>query len=455
MERSIWEPVILVALGIFVVALPWRVHLSTVRWPHRWLVLPDLLVSLTIVAATVWAMVTIIDGRSVAHVLPATITAVLAAGAEIVRSRSGLDAGTPVLPLWFVPLVLMVSAAGAIVWGVTEGSSSGAQVGVAALVMASPAAAILAVPVAFATGASRSRAQGVELGGLKALEASTRVDTLVLEKDGTVTTGDLTVVAVEPVEPDHDRNLRWFAGALEKASDHRVGRAVATLSARGKLTDVEVIDGVGIQGSVDRHPVRVGAPDWIGIDTSPTIWTTVGVEVDGRTLGSITVADDVRPDLTRDIGRLTALGLELVLVSGDTDERTRHVAGLAGISAFHADGGPDKTAQVVHTLAASGRVVATAGVVGGTDAALAIIRPDSAAGSAATIVADDLSPSRIARALELARTTAGRVRRAGRATVVLGALGVAVAAAGLLGPVGAAGVAAAVFGASAVVATSA
>lgn len=455
MERSIWEPVILVALGIFVIALPWRVHVSTVRWPHRWLALPDLLVSLTIVAATVWAMVTIVDGRSVAHVLPATITAVLAAGAEIVRSRNGLDAGAPVLPLWFVPSVLIVSAAGAIVWGVAEGSGSGAQVGVAVLVMASPAAAILAVPVAFATGASRARAQGIELGGLGTLEASTRVDTLVLEKDGTVTTGDLTVVAVEPVEPDHDRNLRWFAGALEKASDHPVGRAVATLSARGRLTDVEVVDGHGIRGSVDRHPVRVGSPEWIGIEPRPTIWTTVGVEVDGRTLGSVTVADDVRPDLARDIGQLKALGLDVVLVSADTEERTRHVARLAGISRHHGGCDAGRTAEVVRSLSDAGSVVAIAGTPDAGRAALTFATTTLPSTTGPTIVVEDLSPFRLRRAVEAARATASRVARVRLGAAVFCTVGVAAALTGVAGPVVMAATAAAIVAATTVLALAA
>lgn len=453
MERSVWEPLLLAATTLLAVGLPWRAHLSAVRAPRQWLVVPDALVSLTIVAATSWAVVALLDGRSPAHVLPAVATAVLAAGADVVRSRSGLSPRTPVLPVWFVPAVLAVAVAGAAWWEVADGPMDAARAGVLVLVMAVPAAALLSVPLAFATGSSRAKKAGVSITDLATLEAATVVDTLVLAKDGTVTTGDLTVVSVDPVEPDHDRNLRWFAGALAKASDHRVDRAVATLSARGQLTGVEVVDGVGVLGSVDRHPVRVGVPHWIGIEAAPTIWTTVGVEVDGRTLGSITVADDVRPDLARDIGRLRSLGLELVLVSDDTDERTRHVADLAGIEAVHVTADP---ASVVRDLVAAGRRVATVGLARSDGASLGITvaaGPDESPSS--TIVADDCSPARVADAIAGARRTAARIRRVRTITAVLGIVGAAVAATGVAGPVIAAAVAAGVCVVAAAIATSA
>lgn len=412
------------------------------------------LVAVTVVAAAAWAVATVVDGSSPTQALPAATTVALAVGAVIERSRSGLPASATTTPPWFVPAVLLVASAGAVAWGLRDDPAAGARVGVAALVMASPAATILGAPLAFAVGASRARAHGVQLRDLDTVRATSRLDTLVLEKDGTVTTGDLTVVSVEPVEPDHDRNLRWFAGALEKASDHRVGRAVATLSARGQLSDVEVVDGLGIRGSVDRHPVRVGSPEWIGIDIRPTIWTTVGVEVDGRALGSITVADDVRPDLTRDVARLTALGLDLVLVSGDGDERTRHVAGLAGIDRFHAACDAARTGEVVTSLVADGLVVATAGTTPSDGATLAFTTPDEPVAGRPVIVVDDLAPARIADAVEAARATGWRVRRSGRVAVLLGAIGVAAALTGVAGAVVMAATAAGIAAVTAAVATS-
>lgn len=419
------------------------------RRPSWWLVGPDPLAGLTVVVSVAWAVASLVDGRSAVDAVPAATTVVLVVVAALVRARSGLPPRTPVLPAWFVPVVLLGAAAAAVGWGVVDRPVDGAGVGVAALVAASPAAAMLAVPLAFRTGTSRAARSGVRLADLDSAEATVIVDTLVLAKDGTVTTGDLTVVSVDPVEPDHDRNLRWFAGALAKASDQRVARAVATLSARGRLTDVEVLDGLGVQGSVDRHPVRVGSPQWIGFKAEPTIWTTVGVEVDGRRLGSITVADDVRPDLARDVARLRDLGLDLVLVSSDSEERTQHVARLAGIRTVHLT---DDAASLVRDLARSGRHVATVGLAPGAGEVLALSTTD---GTRSTVVVDDCSPARVADAISLGRAMVGRTRRAQPATAALGVVGLAVAATGVGGPVVAAAVAVCVVGAGALVATSA
>lgn len=409
-----------------------------------WFTAPDVLAGVSVLAAAIWGAASVADGGSYVDLLPAVVTALLVAVALVIRRRSHLDSTTSVLPPWFVPAALGLAA--------VVGVFVGAAAAVATLVMASPAAAMFGVHAAFGTGASRARKAGVRLGGLATVEASTRVDTLILEKDGTLTTGELTVVSVDPHDPDHDRNLRWFAGALEKASDHRVGRAVATLAGRGRLAEVVVVPGCGIRGTVDRHPVRVGSPDWMGFEPAPTIWTTVGVEVDGRPLGTITVADDVRPELTRDVQRLTGLGLQLVLVSTDTPERTQHVARLADIASFHATKRPDDTGDLVRLLTRDGRRVATAGVAFPTEADLSITSDPSAAAPA--LVTDDCSPGRIADAIAAARGTASRVTRTRRATMSLAAIAAVVAAATAPGPVISATVGVTVFAASALLAVS-
>ena len=416
----------------------------TERVALRWLTVPDGLAAVAVAAATAWGVVSVADDGSFADLLPAVVTVLLVAGAFVVRRRVGFDRATAVLPAWFVPVVVIAAPAIA--------ATRGAGPGVAALVMSSPAAAMLAVPAAFAVGAARARGAGVRMGGIDALRAATQVDTVVLNKSGTVTTGDLTVVSVDPYDADHDRNLRWFAGALEKASGHPVGRAIATLSARGRLTDVEEHPGQGIRGSVDRHPVRVGSPEWMGFEPAPTMWTTVGVEVDGRALGTITVADDVRPDVARHIARLSGLGLRLVLVSDDTHPRTQHVAELAGIGTFHAPFAADAISDHVQSLEDDGRRVAVVGFADAPASTLAIA--SAAAADGPTIIVDDCSPQRVTDALTIARATSTRVVRARQATVALGLLG---AAAGALsvGPIVAGIVAVAIVGVTAVVAVTA
>lgn len=414
------------------------------RTMFRWLDRPDLLAALTIIASVIWAAISLAESGSLLHLLPAVVTVVLVSIAVTVRRRTALDIRTSILPRWFIPVILLAAAAG--------GVAVSTDAAVAALVMASPAMAILALPAAFEVGVRRAKSAGIRLDDLRTINAATRVDTLVLEKDGTLTTGGLTVISVDPHDPDNDRNIRWFAGALEKASDHRVGQAIAELSAQGRLDGVEVEAGRGIRGSVDRHPVRVGSSSWLGVTLPATIWTAVGVEVDGRSLGTITVADKVRPDVAKDVAQLTALGLEVVLVSSDTVERTRHVADLANVSTIHAECSPDDVSRLVTTLTEQGRRVATVGTahVGGTELTISAAE---GARDGPTIVADDCSPARVADALRIARATATRIDQARRITIGLGLLGAAVAASGVLGPAPAAGVAVVFLGIVAAAAT--
>lgn len=401
--------------------------------PIRRLLTPDALAFAAVVAAVAWATLSLLDDRSSLDLAPAAVTIVLVGVSVAARSRLGPVPSPAATPRWFVPAVAGAAVVAAAGWSIGDGLPRGLAVGTAVLVMATPAAAMIAVPLAASLGARRATTIGVRFGDLSAVRATAAIDTLVLAKDGTVTSGDLRVLAVEPVDPDHDRNLRWFAGALAKASDDRAARAVAGLAARGRLTDVEVIEGVGVRGSVDRHPVRLGEPSWIGFVPAPTIWTTLGVEVDGRTIGTVILADEVRPGVAHGVHRLRELGLDLVLVSDDTDERTRHVAAEAGVATVHTS---DDVETVVRDLTATGRRVSTVGTPPVDGAVLTITDgglPTSAHGP--SIATDDCSPTRVADAIELGRRTTRLIGRARTTATALGAAGAVVGATGLAGPV--------------------
>src|SRR3546814_10240214 len=174
-------------------------------------------------------------------------------------------------------------------------------------------------------------ARGVDLGTTRARRAAHRIDSLVLDAVGTVTDGELDVIGLDPVEPEHEQNLRWFAGALAHALPDPVGRAVAQLAARGRLSNVE-ISAAGIAGSVDRHPVRVGRPDWIGVEDTGGLGHRVAVEVDQRLLGRITVAASVRDDAADAVRRLAGLGIESFLVADEPSRDTDRLADAAGIA---------------------------------------------------------------------------------------------------------------------------
>lgn len=213
-------------------------------------------------------------------------------------------------------------------------------------------AAVIAVTLAWYAPRSLGRRTGRRVGvgslGPNAAKQWQQVGTVVLDPMRSLTTGHLVVTEVQAVDPDHERNLRWFAGALAHGYDDPVGRAVAKLAGRARLTNVTTEPGLGIRGSVDRHPVRVGERDWIGFTgtTDPSVvGTTVAVEVDQRPLGQITVAEEVRRDASGCLDRLRRLGVTPVLASPATPEAVSRVATLAASPTWHAPVDPQVLAR--------------------------------------------------------------------------------------------------------------
>ncbi|MDF9716285.1 cation-translocating P-type ATPase [Nocardioides sp. ChNu-153] len=303
-------------------------------------------------------------------------------------------------------------------------------------------AAVLLVLLAETIALAPLRADGVVLPrGGALLAVARRVDALVADVSGFVTDGELQVVAVEPVEPDHDRNLRWFAGALQHQGEGPVARAIARLSSSGRVTDVRRVPGAGIEGAVDRHPVRVGDPRWIGV-TAPPVATgghTVAVEVDGRTLGCITVAERVRPEAAGALVRLADAGLTTRLVSAAGDLEAKRIASETSGEVTPADDA-DGWRAVVTDLRATGRTVAcvagpgTWGAAPG-EAALWLstgegARPPTAGGPVVRL--PDLAVQRVERFLAALRALPGRVRALRVAGLALAVVGLLLAGAGVL-----------------------
>ena len=303
---------------------------------------------------------------------------------------------------------------------------------VCVLIAALPALFALATPLSLWFARARARSAGIFLDDRAALAVGPCVDTVLLDRWGTVTTGQLRVVNVEPVEPDHERNLRWFAGALGHASEDPVSRAIARLSARGKLSQVRRHDGQGISGSVDRHPVRVGRPDWLGMEARDDVGVTVGVQVDARPIGYITVADDVRPHAAEGVGRLRADGVEPVLVSEDTERNTRQLAQTCTIEQWYADTTTTARERLVGDYRRQGRVVAVASPTASEAADRTITAPPEGSAPVRGIRLTDLDVGRVATALALLRATATRTTRSRRTGIALGVAGIVLAVLHLL-----------------------
>ena len=285
----------------------------------------------------------------------------------------------------FVPIVIALAVATFGFWlGASAGAAAAFTAAVAVLIIACPCALGLATPTALMVGTGRGAQLGILIKGPEVLESTRRVDTIVLDKTGTVTTGRMSLIdVVAAAGEDADEVLR-LAGAVEDSSEHPIARAI-TVGATQRVRELPGVDGfaavagLGVQGVVDGHAVLVGRPhtlaDW-SLTLPPELgmaWaaaqahgrTVVAVAWDGASRGILTVADAVKPTSAQAIRELRGLGLSPILLTGDNATVARSVAGEVGI-----DDGPDTVisgvmpankVEVIKRLQAQGRVVAMVG----------------------------------------------------------------------------------------------
>lgn len=320
------------ALVTVVCALTWPTHRDALHALRRRDLSFDVLASVGVLAAYLWALYAVAAGHPSSRlVAPVVVACVLLVRQRFV-STAGALATLRRTPRWMVPALLLAAAGTLVAWLVAGAAPWPAvSAAVAVLVAACPGALGIAVPAAVVAGARRGDQVGVTYDDPAALDAALGVDTLVLRGHRTVADG-MHVTSVNPLSPDHDRNLRWFAGALEHTRKDPVGRAISRLSVRGRVTGVQHHPERGVSGSVDRHPVRVGSPSWLGIDAPDGPGVTVAVEVDDRPLGTITVADTPRPASRKAVDALRALGLEPILVTARDRASAEQLAAEVGIS---------------------------------------------------------------------------------------------------------------------------
>ncbi|MEU7281006.1 heavy metal translocating P-type ATPase [Streptomyces sp. NPDC045431] len=327
----------------------------------------------------------------------------------------------------FVPVVLLISLGTLLTWlAVTGDATASFTAAVAVLIIACPCALGLATPTALLVGTGRGAQLGILIKGPEVLESTRRVDTVVLDKTGTVTTGRMTLQGVYASEGTDERELLRLAGALEHASEHPVARAVAAGAAArvGGLPSPESFEnvpGLGVRGVVDGHKVVVGRAallDDAQITAAPADGTTlVHVAWDGRVRGALTVADAVKETSPEAVRRLRALGLAPVLLTGDNRAVAERVAAEVGIEEVYAEVLPEEKAGVIRRLQAEGRSVAMVG--DGVNDAAALAQADlglaMGTGTDAAIEAGDLTLVRgdlrvAADAIRLARRTLATIK---------------------------------------------
>ncbi|MGW2122041.1 heavy metal translocating P-type ATPase [Streptomyces sp. NPDC001758] len=310
----------------------------------------------------------------------------------------------------FVPVVLLIAAGTFGLWlGSTGDTVAAFTAAVAVLIIACPCALGLATPTALMVGTGRGAQLGILIKGPEVLESTRRVDTVVLDKTGTVTTGRMSLQEVHTAEGTDETLLLRLAGALEHASEHPVARAVAAGAEEraGALPETEHFENVpgrGVRGRVEGHEVAVGRLSELFGELPPELArakdeaeragrTAVVAGWDGAARGVLAVADTVKETSAEAVRGLRALGLTPVLLTGDNRAVAEAVAKTVGIDRVIAEVLPEDKAEVVRRLQAEGRSVAMVGDGVNDAAALAVADLGLAMGTGtdAAIEAGDLT----------------------------------------------------------------
>jgi P-type Cu+ transporter len=355
----------------------------------------------------------------------------------------------------FVPVVIGIAAVTLIAWlAAGQPATAAFTAAVAVLIIACPCAMGLATPTAILVGTGRGAQLGIVIKGPEILESTRAVDTIVLDKTGTITTGRMTLTGVYPAAGTDGDDLLRLAGAVEYGSEHPVAVAIVA-GAGGRFPAVEDFvshPGLGVTGVVESHAVVDGRPGQLGLELSPELsaqvagleavgQTVVAVGWDGEIRGLLVVADTIKPTAGAAVARLRAMGLRPLLLTGDNESSARAVATAVGIDEVIAGVLPAEKADVIRRLQDEGRVVAMVG--DGVNDAAALAQADlglaMGTGADAAIEASDLTlvsgdPMAAADAIALSRRTLATIK--GNLFWAFGynALAIPVAAAGLLNP---------------------
>ncbi|MGC4914305.1 heavy metal translocating P-type ATPase [Streptomyces albogriseolus] len=361
----------------------------------------------------------------------------------------------------FVPVVIALALATLGFWlGNGAGLTAAFTAAVAVLIIACPCALGLATPTALMVGTGRGAQLGILIKGPEVLESTRKVDTIVLDKTGTVTTGRMTLLAVHTADGTSEAEVLRLAGALEHASEHPIAQAVAAGAADrvGALPapeDFANVPGLGVQGVVNGHAILVGRtkllaewaielPDGLArakADAEAAGRTAIAVAWDGEARAVLEVADAVKDTSAEAISRLRALGLRPILLTGDNEAVAEAVAAEVGIDEVIAEVMPEDKVDVVKRLQNQGRSVAMVG--DGVNDAAALAQADlglaMGTGTDAAIEAGDLTLVRgdlraAADAIRLARKTLGTIKSNLFWAFAYNVAALPLAAAGLLNP---------------------
>lgn len=381
--------------------------------------------------------------------------------ADAQRSRAPIQWMADRVAAWFVPAVIAVAVVAFLVWasvGPEPRMAHALVVAVTVLIIACPCALGLATPVSIMVGVGRGAGLGVLVKNAEALELMEKVDTLVVDKTGTLTEGRPMLTRVVPSPGFDEEGLLRVAAAVERASEHPLGLAIVNAATDAGLTVPEASDfespvGRGVSGNVDGHRVLIGSAELLsahGLDTGTVEETAdrlrgdgasaVLVGVDHEVAGVLAIADPVKETTPAALDALRAEGIDVVMLTGDNQVTADAVARRLGIESVEAGVLPDHKSDVVLRLRGEGRVVAMAGdgvndapALAAADVGLAMSSGTDVAMESAgvTLLKGDLTG--VIRARHLSRATMSNIRQNLVFAFVYNAAGIPIAA-GVLYP---------------------
>ncbi|MDX6373427.1 MAG: P-type Cu+ transporter [Nocardioidaceae bacterium] len=382
--------------------------------------------------------------------------------AEAQRSRAPIQRMADRVSAWFVPAVLGAAVIAAIVWATVGPDPRLAHaliVAVAVLIIACPCALGLATPVSIMVGVGRGAQLGVLIKNAEALELMEKVDTLVVDKTGTLTEGKPSVTQIVPASGHDSDELLRLAASVERASEHPLAHAVVAAAERQgvvipTVTEFDSTAGKGALGNVEGHRILLGSASFMdshGLDTGPLAVeadrlrgdgaTAIFVGVDDHVAGVVAIADRVKETTPAAVKSLREEGIEVVMLTGDNRVTAEAVARTLDIDRVEADVLPDHKSDVVKRLRDQGRVVAMAGdgvndapALAAADVGLAMSSGTDVAMESAgiTLLRGDLTG--IVRARQLSQATMSNIRQNLMFAFVYNVAGIPIAA-GVLYPV--------------------
>jgi Cu+-exporting ATPase len=346
---------------------------------------------------------------------------------EAQRTRAPIQRLADSVAAWFVPAVVLAAVIAFAIWsfvGPQPRFTHALVAAVAVLIIACPCALGLATPMSIMVGTGRGASAGILIRNAEALEILGRVDTLVVDKTGTLTEGKPKLVGISTAAGQNETDLLRLAASLEQASEHPLAAAIVNAAKERKIPlsaaqDFQSMTGKGIAGIVDGHRIAIGTDALLrDLNIAPPQTGGLLVAIDGRYAGALTVADPIKKSTAAAVKELHAAGIRMVMLTGDRRATAEEVARQIGIDEVEAEVLPEQKAAIVRRLQSEGRTVAMAGdgindapALAQADVGIAMgTGTDVAIESAGiTLVKGDLRA--IARARTLSRATMRNIRQ--------------------------------------------